>query len=79
MRALNLFLRDVYHGQRVIKDGVVPAELIYKGRDLRREIMDVDVPGDIYTHIAGIDIIRDGDGRYLVLEDNCGLRRASPT
>ena len=70
VRALNLFLKDLYHGQRVIKDGVIPAELIYKGKDFRREIMDVDVPGDIYTHISGIDLIRDDNGRYLVLEDN---------
>ncbi|MFD2111351.1 circularly permuted type 2 ATP-grasp protein [Thiorhodococcus fuscus] len=70
VRALNLFLKDLYHGQRILKDGVVPAELIYRGKGFCREIMDVDPPHDIYTHIAGVDLIRDEDGRYLVLEDN---------
>lgn len=70
VRALNLFLKDLYHGQRILKDGVVPPELIYRGKDFRREIMDITPPHDIYTHISGVDLIRDEDGRYLVLEDN---------
>jgi uncharacterized circularly permuted ATP-grasp superfamily protein len=70
IRALNLFLKDLYHGQRILKDGVVPPELIYRGKDFRREIMDIDPPHDIYTHISGVDLIRDEEGRYLVLEDN---------
>jgi uncharacterized circularly permuted ATP-grasp superfamily protein len=70
VRALNLFLRDLYQGQRILKDGVVPVELILRGKDFRREIMDIDPPQGIYTHIGGIDLIRDGNGRYLVLEDN---------
>jgi uncharacterized circularly permuted ATP-grasp superfamily protein len=70
IRALNLFLKDLYHGQRILKDGVVPPELIYRGKDFRREIMDITPPHDIYTHINGVDLIRDEDGRYLVLEDN---------
>ncbi|NCA70322.1 MAG: circularly permuted type 2 ATP-grasp protein [Sphingobacteriia bacterium] len=70
IRALNRFLKDVYHGQRILKDGVVPPELIYHGKDFRRQIMDIDPPHDIYTHISGIDLIRDESGQYLVLEDN---------
>jgi len=70
IRALNLFLKDLYHGQRILKDGVVPPELIYRGKDFRREIMDIDASHDIYTHISGVDLIRDEEGRYLVLEDN---------
>jgi len=70
VKALNLFLRDLYHEQRVLKDGVVPAELIFNGKHFLREIMDIDPPQDIYTHISGIDLVRDGPGRYLVLEDN---------
>ena len=70
VRALNIFLKDLYHGQRIIKDGVVPPELIYQGKDFRREIRDIDPPHDIYTHISGVDLIRNVDGRYLVLEDN---------
>lgn len=70
VRALNLFLKDIYHGQLILKDGVIPAHMIYQGKHFRREIMDIDPPHDIYTHIGGIDIIRDEGGRYLVLEDN---------
>jgi uncharacterized circularly permuted ATP-grasp superfamily protein len=70
VRALNLFLKDLYHGQRILKDRVVPADLIYQGKDFRREILDVDAPHGIYTHVAGVDLIRDEQGEYLVLEDN---------
>ena len=70
VHALNLFLRDLYHEQRILKDGVLPAQLIFDGKDFRREIMGLDPPQGIYTHISGIDLVRDEDGRYLVLEDN---------
>ena len=70
VRALNLFLKDIYHQQRILKDGALPAQLIYQGNHFRHEIIDLDPPHDIYTHIAGIDLVRDDDGRYLVLEDN---------
>jgi uncharacterized circularly permuted ATP-grasp superfamily protein len=70
IRALNLFLKDLYHGQRCLKDGVIAPALIFRGKDFCREIMDIDAPHDIYTHIGGVDLIRDEDGRYLVLEDN---------
>jgi uncharacterized circularly permuted ATP-grasp superfamily protein len=70
VRALNLFLKDIYHEQRVLKDGVVPAELILQGKDFHRELVGIDPPHDIYTHISGTDLIRDETGRYLVLEDN---------
>ncbi|MBK1640324.1 hypothetical protein CKO12_00185 [Chromatium okenii] len=70
IRALNLFLKDLYHGQQILKDGVVPTDLIYHGKDFRREIIGITPPHDIYTHISGIDLIRAEDGEYLVLEDN---------
>jgi uncharacterized circularly permuted ATP-grasp superfamily protein len=70
VRALNLFLKDIYHQQRILKDAVIPAQLIYQGRHFRHEIIDIDPPHDIYTHVGGIDIVRDDDGRYLILEDN---------
>jgi uncharacterized circularly permuted ATP-grasp superfamily protein len=70
VRALNLFLLDLYDGQRVLRDGVVPAELVYRGKDFRREIHGIRPPHDVYVHIAGIDLVRDSDGKYLVLEDN---------
>jgi uncharacterized circularly permuted ATP-grasp superfamily protein len=70
LKALNIFLKDVYHQQFIIKDGIVPAALIYSSPCYLREMMNVDVPFDIYTHISGIDLIRDHDGSYYVLEDN---------
>src|SRR5260221_1720062 len=70
LKALNLFLKDVYHDQFIIKDGIVPAELIYSCPHYLREMQGVTVPHDIYVHIAGIDLIRDQDGTFYVLEDN---------
>ena len=70
LKALNLFLKDVYHQQFIIKDGIVPMELIYSCPHYLREMQNVNVPHDIYVHIAGIDLIRDHDGTFYVLEDN---------
>lgn len=70
LKALNIFLRDVYHEQFIIKDGIVPASLIYTCPNFLREMVNVDVPYNIYSHISGIDLIRDYDGSYYVLEDN---------
>lgn len=70
LTALNIFLKDVYHHQFIIKDGIIPASLIYSSPNYLREMMNVEVPFDIYTHISGIDLIRDYDGSYYVLEDN---------
>jgi len=70
VRALNRFLEDVYGEQRILRDGVVPAELVYGGRDYRREIRGIRPPLGIYIHISGIDVVRGADGGYLVLEDN---------
>jgi uncharacterized circularly permuted ATP-grasp superfamily protein len=68
--ALNLFLHDIYHDQKIIRDGIVPAEIIHSAAHFRPEFMGFDVPKDIYIHICGTDLIRDHDGNYLVLEDN---------
>lgn len=68
--ALNLFLHDVYHDQHILRDGTIPAEYVFSARHFRREFVGCKVPRDIYIHICGTDIIRDGEGRYLVLEDN---------
>ncbi|HQY09804.1 MAG TPA: circularly permuted type 2 ATP-grasp protein, partial [Burkholderiaceae bacterium] len=72
--ALNRFIHDVYHGQEIIKAGVVPVEQITGNAQFRPEMIGVDVPGGVYSHIAGIDIVRaanpDGSGSYYVLEDN---------
>jgi uncharacterized circularly permuted ATP-grasp superfamily protein len=68
--ALNLFLKDVYHDQHILRDRVVDRRLIHEGTYFRREFMGASVPRDVYIHICGTDLVRDGDGRYLVLEDN---------
>jgi uncharacterized circularly permuted ATP-grasp superfamily protein len=70
IRALNLFIHDVYHEQRILNDRVVPRSLIVRARHFRREMVGIDVPHDQYVHIVGSDLVRDADGRYLVLEDN---------
>ncbi|HVI47105.1 MAG TPA: circularly permuted type 2 ATP-grasp protein [Chitinophaga sp.] len=70
LKALNLFLKDVYHNQFIIKDQVIPASLIYSCPHFLREMHQLNVPYDIYIHIAGIDLIRDYDGTFYVLEDN---------
>lgn len=71
VRALNLFLQDVYGPQRILKDRVVPRSLVYSCRHFCRQMIGVEVPRGIYTHIAGIDLVRDSKtGEYLVLEDN---------
>ncbi len=69
--ALNLFLHDVYHDQRILKDGVVPAELILEHPCYVPAMRDIDVPHDTYVHILGIDLVRDAEGTFRVLEDNC--------
>ncbi|TDO22874.1 circularly permuted type 2 ATP-grasp protein [Pedobacter duraquae] len=70
LKALNLFLKDVYSNQFIIKDKVIPAALIYSCPHFLREMYQLNVPHDIYIHIAGIDLIRDYDGTFYVLEDN---------
>ncbi len=70
LKALNVFLKDIYHEQFIIKDGIIPADLIYSCPNFLREMMNVNVPYNIYTHISGIDLIRDHDGEFYVLEDN---------
>jgi uncharacterized circularly permuted ATP-grasp superfamily protein len=70
VRALNLFLADVYHEQRILKAGAIPADRVLGNAQYRREMAGMDVPGGIYAHIAGVDIVRAGAGEYYVLEDN---------
>lgn len=72
--ALNRFLEDVYHGQEILKAGIIPSEPVLNNAQFRKEMVDLKVPGGIYSIIAGIDIVRacnpDGSGTYFVLEDN---------
>jgi len=70
LKALNLFLKDVYHEQFIIKDGIVPIDMIYSCPHYLREMHNFPVPYDIYVHIAGIDLIRNSDGSFYILEDN---------
>jgi uncharacterized circularly permuted ATP-grasp superfamily protein len=71
VRALNLFIHDIYHDRLILKDRVVPADLVLGASGYRRELHGIQVPRDIYIHISGIDLIRDTAGTYTVLEDNC--------
>ena len=72
--ALNRFIHDVYHEQEILRAGIVPAEQVLTNAQFRPEMMGVSVPGKVYSHISGIDIVRaghaDGSGQYYVLEDN---------
>ena len=70
VRALNAFIHDIYHDQQILKAKVVPAEQVLCNSQYRPEMQGVDVPGGIYAHIAGIDIVRDEAGEFRVLEDN---------
>ena len=68
--ALNMFLHDVYHDQEILKAGKIPAEQVLNNTQYRPVMQGVDVPGGIYAHIAGVDIVRAGAGDFYVLEDN---------
>jgi uncharacterized circularly permuted ATP-grasp superfamily protein len=70
LTAMNLFLDDIYHHRKILKDGVVPAELILKNAHYRPEMEGVDLKHRTYIHICGVDIIRDQEGQFRVLEDN---------
>lgn len=70
LKALNLFLEDVYNGQQIIKDGIIPGSLIASCPHYLQEVHGIKVPHNIHVHIAGIDLIRGADGEFYVLEDN---------
>jgi uncharacterized circularly permuted ATP-grasp superfamily protein len=70
VRALNAFIGDIYHDQDILRAGRIPAELVLCNAQYRPEMQGIDVPGGIYAHIAGIDIVRADDGAFYVLEDN---------
>jgi uncharacterized circularly permuted ATP-grasp superfamily protein len=71
VRALNSFIYDVYHGERILREGRMPRELVYSSKNYNREMIGVDVPHDVYIHVSGIDLIRNDAGTFMVLEDNC--------
>jgi uncharacterized circularly permuted ATP-grasp superfamily protein len=70
IRALNLFLRDIYNEKKILKDGVIPGELIYTCKHFRRQMRGVKVARDVYVSVCGTDLIRLPDGGFVVLEDN---------
>jgi len=68
--ALNLFLNDIYHDQHILREKIIPAELVFSSKHFRPEMMGFRIPKDRYIHIVGTDIVRSDDGEYYVLEDN---------
>ena len=70
VQALNAFIADIYHGQDILRAGILAPEQIFCNPQYRPEMQGVDVPGGIYAHIAGIDVVRAGAGEFYVLEDN---------
>ena len=68
--ALNLFLHDIYHRQLILRDQIIPTELVLGSAHFRREFAGVNPPLGVYIHVTGSDIVRDGEGNYVVLEDN---------
>jgi uncharacterized circularly permuted ATP-grasp superfamily protein len=70
VKALNLFLHDIYHSQEILRAGLIPAEQVLRNAQYRPEMQGVDVPNNIYAHITGVDMVRAGAGEFYVLEDN---------
>ncbi|MBA4020124.1 MAG: hypothetical protein C0483_23430 [Pirellula sp.] len=70
IRALNLFIDDLYHDRKIVKDGIVPADLVESGKCYLRPCQGFDPPGGVWCHITGTDLVRDADGQFFVLEDN---------
>jgi uncharacterized circularly permuted ATP-grasp superfamily protein len=68
--ALNRFLHDIYHGQEILKAGAIPPEQVLKNPGFLAAMRGIDLPNQVYSNIAGIDLIRHSDGKYYVLEDN---------
>ena len=70
IQALNLFLYDIYHDRRVLREGVIPEDLVMQSKGYRPEMVGFDPPGRTYMHVVGTDLVRDARGQFLVLEDN---------
>ena len=68
--ALNMFIHDIYHDQNIVRAGIMPAEQVFRNAQYRPEVQGISVASDIYAHIAGIDLVRAGEGEFYVLEDN---------
>ena len=70
VRALNLFIDDLYHEQKIVKDGIFPAEVLAESKNFRSQCVGVKPPRGVWAHICGSDLVRDADGTMYVLEDN---------
>src|SRR6266566_8958075 len=70
IRALNLFIDDIYHAQKIVKDGVIPGEIINTASSFRKQCIGLNPPDGVWCHITGTDLVRDRDGQIYVLEDN---------
>ncbi len=70
IRALNAFVDDIYHGREIVREGIVPWKLVVSRSHFARAVHGIRPPGGVYTHVAGCDLVRDGDGSWKVLEDN---------
>lgn len=70
VRAINAFLHDIYHTQEIVKAGRIPRDMILQNEAFQPKMIGVDVPGGVYTHIVGIDLVCTGPGEFYVLEDN---------
>jgi uncharacterized circularly permuted ATP-grasp superfamily protein len=70
IQALNMFLDDIYHDQRILKDRVIPEHVIYSGKSFREQCIGLNPPKGIWCHITGTDLVRDNRGQVYVLEDN---------
>lgn len=68
--ALNRFLHDIYHEQEILRLGIIPSHVVTENRQYRPQMQGLAVPGGVYAHIAGIDLVRADDGLFYVLEDN---------
>lgn len=70
IEAINMFLDDVYHDQKILRDKVIPGEVIYSASSFRKQCQGLNPPEGIWCHITGTDLVRDRDGQFYVLEDN---------
>ena len=70
LKALNMFIDDLYHEQKIIKDGIIPEHIIKESKNFRPECVGVNPAHGVWAHICGTDLVRDADGQFYVLEDN---------
>src|SRR5262245_4826081 len=70
VQALNLFIGDIYDGQKILKDGVIPSELILSAKSFRKQCVGLKPPGGVWCHITGTDLVRDKNGQYYIIVEN---------